>query len=70
MPEINITINVEGDDEEAKVSVLDKKKKAFAKKMSVTRSKTKHGRKSILQMPPMIDDSSTRRGGILDMMGV
>lgn len=64
MPDINITINVDGADAEVETSKDDKKKVKIVKK------KTKTGSMSVLKMPPMMDNTAKCPMGLLDMMGV
>jgi len=69
MSEINITINVEGDEEEFKIKSPNRNR-VKQPKMRIMRKKTKLGSSSVLQLPPMVDDSSVRPHGLLDMLGV
>jgi hypothetical protein len=62
--EINITINAGSDKPEVKI---DEKKTPSFKLM---KSKTKLGQTTVLRMPPMMEDHTPQRMGILQNLGI
>jgi hypothetical protein len=68
MPDINITINVEGG--EAKTSSTKFTTAPPIPKMKIVRKRSRHGRSSILKLPEATEGPTGTRGGILEMLGV
>ena len=55
---INITVKSDGEDEDVGNGILKLKRK------------TKHGKESIIRLPPMVEDHNPQRNGILQNLGL
>ncbi len=55
---INITVKSGGEDEDVGNGILKLKRK------------TKHGKESIIRLPPMVEDHNPQRNGILQNLGL
>lgn len=64
MPDINITINVNGEDVQANIPSANKPP------VKLIQRKKKLGQESVLRIPPAVEDHTQQRHGILDLLGV